>query len=538
MDAGSAGPGLRRGRGTPLNLSARHLGELVVELRGLLSGKHVRDVQGLPPRDLMLILDEQEETAASDAARENQGPVLRLRLSAQPEAARMHVQLGRVRRHPGPVGPFFQRLTQELGGARLTSVEQVGGDRIALLEFRETPAGERRALLAELFGRQPNLLLLGPGDRLVDWLVPAPKARAGTRPPRLALGQVWRPPGGTARGPERDAGPTLEESFPLSLDEERPRGSDLAPLSWRVEASLATRAEGLRSAELFRRLRSRVERRVERARALVHGLEERRDAAHRSERVRQDGELLKASLGELRRGQKEIVVRDWFREDSPMRRIELDPRRSPQDNVERYFERAKKLERARENVARELGEARKRLAELEALAGAVREERGDAVALEADAVARGLLEVRQEGDPRRRKPPAPRLPYRVFLAARGSELRVGRSARDNDQLTLRHSRGGDLWLHTADAPGSHVILRLERGATPDEEELLDAAHLAVHFSPLRGATRALVHVAPRKQVSKPKGAKPGLVTLAGGRKITVRMQPERLERVLSSIRRA
>jgi predicted ribosome quality control (RQC) complex YloA/Tae2 family protein len=68
---------------------------------------------------------------------------------------------------------------------------------------------------------------------------------------------------------------------------------------------------------------------------------------------------------------------------------------------------------------------------------------------------------------------------------------------------------------------------------PDPEELLDAAHLAVHFSPLREAKGASVHVCRRKEVHKPRGAKPGLVTVSGGRRLQLRMQPERLTRLLS-----
>ena len=67
-------------------------------------------------------------------------------------------------------------------------------------------------------------------------------------------------------------------------------------------------------------------------------------------------------------------------------------------------------------------------------------------------------------------------------------------------------------------------------------ELLDAAHLAVHFSPLEGATKARVHVAPRKLVHKPRGAKPGLVTLSGGKVLDLRLQPERLQRLLGAHR--
>ncbi|HVS20053.1 MAG TPA: NFACT RNA binding domain-containing protein, partial [Planctomycetota bacterium] len=285
-------------------------------------------------------------------------------------------------------------------------------------------------------------------------------------------------------------------------------------------------------------LRSRLERRRERAASLVAGLEQRAVAAAGAERVRLDGELLKLALGTLRRGLEQVTLVDVYADDATERVLALDPRRTPHENVELYFERYKKLARAEESVALELARAREKHAALAALLAALDAPDSDPAALEARALADGLLDERQQADPRKRRAPEPRKPYRVFSALRGSEVRVGRSAKDNDALTLRHSRGNDLWLHTADAPGSHVVLRLERGAEADPEEQLDAAHLAVHFSPLRDAARANVHVALRKAVHKPRGAKPGLVTLSGGRILSVRMQPERLARLLGRERHA
>ena len=123
------------------------------------------------------------------------------------------------------------------------------------------------------------------------------------------------------------------------------------------------------------------------------------------------------------------------------------------------------------------------------------------------------------------------LPLR-FVGTHGSEILVGRTSKDNDTLTIRLARGSDYWLHTADAPGSHVVLCTPKGKEPDHEEVLDAAHLAIHFSPIRGTDRAPVHVAQRKHIHKPKGAKPGLVALSGGRILEVRMQQERLDALL------
>ena len=221
-----------------------------------------------------------------------------------------------------------------------------------------------------------------------------------------------------------------------------------------------------------------------------------------------------------------------FDEAQPTRRLALDPKLSPRQNVERYFTRYKKLLRAAQNVDEELAQAQTRRTELEELAQRLDDAEQDPEALEAEAVERGLLDPPQVADPRKRKAPEARKPYRSFVGSRGSEIRVGRSSRDNDTLTLRHARGNDLWLHTADCPGSHVVLRLERGAEPEEEEVLDAAHLAIHFSPARGTDRAPVHVARRKHVHKPRGAKAGLVTLSGGRILEIRVQPARLEGLL------
>jgi len=526
VDADPRALGLQRGgrarlRPSTLHLSARHIGELVDELAPLLRRASVRDVQALPPRDLLLVLEP-----------EKAGGILRLRLSTNPDACRLHLQHGRVRSHAGPPGPFYRHLAERLAGARLTHLEQVGGDRIVRLGFRTE--GGARALVAELVGRHANLVSLDSEERVAAVLVAAAARKGGAR---LAIGERWRAPGKGASGPVGDAGPALAAAFPEPPEAPRasptPTERTSAPLSWRVEASLGARAEDLRAEEERASLAARVARKLASARARLSGLERRAEAAAGAERVRQDGELLKASLREVRRGMEGIEVADWFGEGGARRRIELDPGLAPRENVERLFDRYRKLVRAASSVVEEEERARARLADLEELA---REAQAtpDPAALEAAAVERGLLEQRQEADERRRKPAPARLPYRSFRGSRGSEIRVGRSARDNDGLTFRHSRGGDLWLHTADAPGSHVVLCIGKGASADDEEVLDAAHLAIHFSPLRGAQRAAVHAAPRKLVHKPRGAKPGLVTLSGGRILEVRVQQARLDRLLRS----
>jgi predicted ribosome quality control (RQC) complex YloA/Tae2 family protein len=462
---------------------------------------------------VILVLEQPDRV---DAAR-----IQRLRLSADPDAPRLHLQRERAKRHDGPLGPFFRRLATDLPGGAVIEVAPVRADRIALVEVRGAAAGERRALVLELFGRRANLVLLGPGDRVIDVLVPPPSDKES---PRLAPGALWQPPVGRTQDP----GPALAACLPAPPDPEIP-----APLSWRVESALGGQADLARRAREVRDLTGRLERRAEKARGLVRGLEARLAATGEIERLRSDGELLKANLPALKRGMSEAIVEDFFAPDAPPRRVEMDPRLSPSENVERIFERARKLERSRASVETELEIARRRARDLSALLARAADPASEPADVEQAAIDGGLLEKRQPDSERaKQKEVAPRLPYRIFLASRGGEIRVGRSARDNDALTFRHSKGSDLWLHTADAPGSHVVLVLQKGAAADSEEMVDAAHLAVHFSPLKGAGRARVHVASRKEVHKPRGAKPGLVQLSGGKILDVRMQPERLRRLL------
>jgi predicted ribosome quality control (RQC) complex YloA/Tae2 family protein len=295
---------------------------------------------------------------------------------------------------------------------------------------------------------------------------------------------------------------------------------------------LGGHAAEARDDDLRRGLQKRLNRRLERTDALLRGLAQKADASAEIERTRQDGELLKAAMGTLGRGLESVELADWFSEGAPPRQIALDPRRSAQENVEKLFARVKKLERGAATVAEERARAEAKRAELAGLIARLGDEAQDPEALEREALARGLVEARQVADIRKRKAPPPRRPYKTFMARSGAEIRVGRTAKDNDELTLRHARGNDLWLHTADVPGSHVVLRLEHGGEPHPEDVLDAATLAVYFSPARGRERVPVHVVHKKHVSKPKGAKPGLVQLSGGRTVTVRTEAERLARLL------
>jgi predicted ribosome quality control (RQC) complex YloA/Tae2 family protein len=136
--------------------------------------------------------------------------------------------------------------------------------------------------------------------------------------------------------------------------------------------------------------------------------------------------------------------------------------------------------------------------------------------------------------PKTGRRPGPRRPYHRYTSTTGRPILVGRSGKDNHALTFQVARGSDLWLHTRDAPGAHVVVPLDKNEECDPQTLMDAAMLAAHGSPLKNDTRVEVTYTLAKNVHPIKGAPPGLVSVARGKTILVRVEPDRLRKLLDS----
>lgn len=133
--------------------------------------------------------------------------------------------------------------------------------------------------------------------------------------------------------------------------------------------------------------------------------------------------------------------------------------------------------------------------------------------------------AREAGDRKERVPGA-----RRYLSSDGYEILVGRAARDNDSLTFKIAKPSDLWLHAADYPGSHVIVRNPTRKEIPHRTLIEAAQLAAYFSQASKDPKVDVHYTERKFLSKPKGSAPGLVRMSRFKNILVKPAeaPERL----------
>ena len=196
--------------------------------------------------------------------------------------------------------------------------------------------------------------------------------------------------------------------------------------------------------------------------------------------------------------------------------IALDPSLSPAENAQALFRRYRKAQRAEKQVPQLLGQAELELRYLEQLHADVRlaENRAELDEVERELQEAGCLLNRKKGSS---------VPLSSPLRLRtdgGDLILVGRNSRQNQQVTFRDAGAGDLWLHAHAVPGGHVIVKYQ-GTECAAETLLKAAQLAAHYSAARDDSQVQVDYAERRHVRAIKGGRPGMVTYANERTLTV-----------------
>ena len=219
------------------------------------------------------------------------------------------------------------------------------------------------------------------------------------------------------------------------------------------------------------------------------------------------GDLLQANLYRVPRGASEIEVENFYDENGGTIKIKLNPAVSPAANAQKYYKDYQKAKNAERFLTEQLERGRGELSYLESVLDSLEraESEREIMQIREELTEQGYLRS-PKGKTQRQK----ELPPREFMSSEGFKILVGRNNRQNDRLTLKTASKTDLWLHTKDIHGSHVIV-LTEGKTVGEQTVLEAARLAAYHSKARGNTNVPVDYTLVKNVSKPAGAKPGMV---------------------------
>jgi predicted ribosome quality control (RQC) complex YloA/Tae2 family protein len=292
---------------------------------------------------------------------------------------------------------------------------------------------------------------------------------------------------------------TLRQYGSMLSQREFPSFSELLDEFYTERERLAHQKQ--RSQSLLKLVKNRRERA---ARKLAARTAERKETEKR-ETWRQYGDLIKANLYRMERGDALLRAENFYDPENAVTEIPLDVRLSPQKNAERYYKLYSKAKNAEKVLTEQIAEAERELDYLES----VREE------LERAAGERDLMEIRQEligqgylrETDRRRKKSGPPRPL-VYESPSGGRILVGRNNLQNDWLTLKTAERNDFWFHTQKIHGSHVIAQCPE---EDRETLAAAALLAAWYSGARDSAQVPVDYTRVRFVKKPAGARPGMV---------------------------
>lgn len=240
--------------------------------------------------------------------------------------------------------------------------------------------------------------------------------------------------------------------------------------------------------------------------------------AENSEDLRLYGELLTANIHLIQPGMKSVEVTNYY--DGSTLTIPLDVKLSPSKNAQHYFKKYGKSKTAIKEKQIQLDENEAEIKYLESVLSFL-ENTDDVVEIEsirAELVETGYVRRRRQAGGFKEKKYKP-APYRYTLS-NGMSVLVGRNNKENDILTFKTAGNKDLWLHTKDIPGSHVIVQ-SGGVELDEEAVWEAAAIAAYHSKARTSENVPVDYVQIKYVKKPAGAKPGMVIFTNNRTVYV-----------------
>lgn len=268
-----------------------------------------------------------------------------------------------------------------------------------------------------------------------------------------------------------------------------------------------------RSQDMYRLLQSTSERI---ARRLANQREELKISAER-DRLKLYGDLISANLYRIEKGMGSVTVENFYDEACPQIEIKLDKRLTPSQNMQHYYAEYRKADTAEKILTEQIAKGEEELSYIDSVFDALTRAKGE------DEVNELRLELAEQGYIRssklKGKPPKAHPPLE-FKSPEGFTILIGRNNKQNDMLTTKLAEKTDIWLHTKDITGSHVIIRAEGKAVPDET-VVYAARLAAFHSKAKNSSQVPVDYVPVKLVKKPAGSKPGMVIFTGNRTLFV-----------------
>ncbi|SHF50159.1 Rqc2 family fibronectin-binding protein [Ornithinibacillus halophilus] len=245
-----------------------------------------------------------------------------------------------------------------------------------------------------------------------------------------------------------------------------------------------------------------------------------------AEKFQKMGELLTAHMHLIKQGDTSITVTDYYDPNQSNLTIELNPNKTPSENAQSFFKTYQKLKTSKQVVEREMVKAEEEINYLEQLLQHIdKASVEDVEEIREELREEGYLK-KQRTQKKKNKPTKPK--PEQFVASDGTIILVGKNNKQNEYVTMKLAHRDDIWLHTKDIPGSHVVIREK---DPSVETILEAAQLAAYYSKSSQSSSVPVDYTKIRHVKKPNGAKPGFVTYENQKTIFVTPTKDKVEQL-------
>ena len=540
------------------------------ELSGLLTGGKIEKIY--QPETGELVLHIHTKTAN-----------FKLFASVESSQARFHLLTGQME-YPQAPPAFCMLLRKHLSGGRITKIEQYDSERVLEIHIdtvSELGTRAGKALIFEIMGKHSNIVLIDAvSRRITDSIKRISPAESRVRqvlpgygyeyPPSqnkipfinleekdaLALCRDGNDTGKDLLGGIQGISPAIAERlaaseniyaeivsmrealclcsfkpviytdgagapldfhiFPLPELESSCEKLEFDNLSKCLEYYYTSKGGLNRMRQKTADLEKAVRARVDKLYLKKQRISEDILAAENTDVYRLYGELLTANIHLLAAGSGEAKLVNYY--DGQEILIPLDKRFSPAKNAQNYFKRyAKSKTEVKEKTLR-LAETNSDISYLESVQTFIENASAaeEIEAIKAELTAEGFIRKRKNQKKQQTPKPAP---YK-YRTSNGLKVMAGRNNTENDVLTFKTAARTDVWLHTKDIPGAHVILFAD-GGVPSEADILEAASVAAFHSKGRASSNVPVDYVPVKYVKKPSGAKPGMVIFTNNKTVYV-----------------
>ncbi|WP_129689171.1 Rqc2 family fibronectin-binding protein [Gottfriedia acidiceleris] len=227
----------------------------------------------------------------------------------------------------------------------------------------------------------------------------------------------------------------------------------------------------------------------------------------KADKIQLQGELLTANMFALQKGMKEIEVINYYDENGATVVIPLSPLKTPSENAQAYFTKYTKLKNSVAHIEEQIKLTKEENDYLETVIQQIE----SASPRDLEEIREELVEtgyIRKKKAKKAQKSNKQKVTLDEYISTTGEQLLVGKNNKQNDYLTNKLASRDELWFHTKDIPGSHVVIRAK---DPSEIAIKEAAIIAAYFSKARQSSSVPVDYTEIRHVKKPNGSKPGFV---------------------------